>query len=75
MFILIMLILQCLSYSDDQLLHSIMQHNLGARDDNNARLLYTLFHREHFRISITKDAATVEVCGAIKVDLYVWCLM
>ena len=40
---------------------------LGSRDDNNAKLLYDLFHRDHFRISITKDAATVEVCGAIKV--------
>ena len=43
------------------LLHS------GARNEANAALLYELFHRTHFRISVTKDAATVEVCGAIKV--------
>ncbi len=40
---------------------------LGSRDDTKAKLLYDLFHRDNFRISITKDAATVEVCGAIKV--------
>ena len=42
---------------------------LGARNKENAQLLYELFHRDHFRISITNDAATVEVCGAIKVTL------
>ena len=42
-------------------------HNTGARNEANAKLLYELFHRDLFRISITQDAATVEVCGAIKV--------
>ena len=40
---------------------------LGSRNECNAQLLYELFHRDHFRISITSDAATVEVCGALKV--------
>ena len=44
-------------------------HNTGARNEANAKLLYELFHRDLFRISITQDAATVEVCGAIKVRL------
>ena len=40
---------------------------LGGRDENHTKYLYELFHQNHFRVSITKDAATVEVCGAIKV--------
>ncbi|XP_003389330.1 PREDICTED: glycerol-3-phosphate dehydrogenase 1-like protein [Amphimedon queenslandica] len=42
------------------------ESTLGSRNADNAQLLYELFHRDHFRISITQDAATVEVCGAIK---------
>ena len=41
--------------------------HVGARSEVNGQILYDLFHRHHFRISVTKDAATVEVCGAIKV--------
>jgi glycerol-3-phosphate dehydrogenase (NAD+) len=42
------------------------ESTLGGRNEANTKLLYELFHRDHFRISITQDAATVEVCGAIK---------
>lgn len=42
------------------------ESTLGARSEVNGQILYDLFHRHHFRISVTKDAATVEVCGAIK---------
>ena len=41
---------------------------LGGRDENHTKYLYELFHQNNFRVSITKDAATVEVCGAIKVN-------
>ena len=30
-------------------------------------MLYELFHTDYFRITVTKDASTVEICGALKV--------
>lgn len=39
---------------------------IGARDENNGKVLYELFHTDYFRITVTKDASTVEICGALK---------
>lgn len=33
----------------------------------NGKVLYELFHTDYFRITVTKDASTVEICGALKV--------
>ena len=42
----------------------------GARDENNGKVLYELFHTDYFRITVTKDASTVEICGALKVCVF-----
>ena len=53
---------------EEQEKSSILPFVLGGRDENHTKHLYELFHQNHFRVSITTDAATVEVCGAIKVN-------
>ena len=40
---------------------------IGARNEKNGQLYFELFHTKYFRITVTKDAATVEICGALKV--------
>ncbi|KAL3837377.1 hypothetical protein ACJMK2_022739 [Sinanodonta woodiana] len=39
---------------------------IGCKDPNNGQLLKTLFQTKYFRIVISEDEDTVEVCGALK---------
>jgi len=39
---------------------------VGARNPDQGEMLKKLFHTDNFRISVVKDANTVELCGALK---------
>lgn len=39
---------------------------IGCRNEEYGRVFYELFHTNYFRITVTKDASTVEICGALK---------
>ena len=43
----------------------------GCKDTEEGQVLKQLFHRPHFRVAVVSDVATVELCGALKVQLSV----
>ena len=47
------------------------ESTIGCTSEEQGKLLQTLFNKPYFRVNVVKDVAAVELCGALKVCVFV----